>query len=125
MIKSMTGYGKFQVDLTTKSILIEIRSLNSKQLDLNLRTPMLFREKEMEIRTFLSQKLERGKIDASITIETRNETPSIALNKSLAMQYYEQLKEISAAIPESRMDDILSILVRGIDQTNYFGSVSL
>jgi len=108
----MTGYGKFQVDLSNKYFVIEIRSLNSKQLDLNLRSPMLFREKEMEIRSFLGQKLERGKIDASITIESRTEVPAAMINKSLALQYYGQLKDISASIPEARMEDILSILVR-------------
>lgn len=108
----MTGYGKSQVDLPSKTISIELRSLNSKQLDLNLRLPQLFREKEMEIRSLLGQMLERGKVDASVSIEARVENPSVILNKPLALQYYAQLKEISSEIPESRMEDILSILVK-------------
>jgi uncharacterized protein (TIGR00255 family) len=112
MIKSMTGFGKSQVELKGKTISIEIRSLNSKQLDLNMRAPQIFREKEMEIRSYLAQVLERGKIDANISIESKLDTPSAMINKPLAMQYYQQLKELKDAIPEAEMNDILSILVR-------------
>lgn len=112
MIKSMTGFGKSQVELKGKTVSIELRSLNSKQLDLNLRSPQIFREKEMEIRSFLGQLLERGKIDVSISIESRVEVPSATLNKPLALQYYQQLKELKADIPEAALDEVLSILVR-------------
>jgi uncharacterized protein (TIGR00255 family) len=112
MIKSMTGYGKGQADLPGKSITIELRSLNSKQLDLNLRAPQIFREKEMEIRTFLGQTLERGKIDASLNIESKTENPMVSFNRPLALQYYNQLRSLSESIPEAKLDDILSILVR-------------
>lgn len=112
MIKSMTGYGKCQVEINSKTVIIEIRSLNSKQLDLNLRSPQVFREKEMEIRSLLGQALERGKIDASITIETAADNPLISINKPLAIQYYQQLRDLQESIPEARMDDILAILVK-------------
>ena len=112
MIKSMTGYGKCQIDLPGKTISIEIRALNSKQLDLNLRIPQLFREKEIEIRSTIGQKLERGKIDVSINIESKMENPAVTINKLLAVQYYQQLKDLAGSIPEARLDDVLSILVR-------------
>lgn len=112
MIKSMTGYGKCQIELNGKVINIEIRTLNSKQLDLNMRTPQLFREKEMEIRSLLGQVLERGKIDATISIESKTDNPVININKSLAIQYYQQLRSLSESIPEARMDDVLAILVK-------------
>jgi uncharacterized protein (TIGR00255 family) len=112
MIKSMTGYGKCQIDLNNKSISIEIRSLNSKQLDINLRTPQLFREKEMEIRSLLGQVLERGKIDATISIDSKTDSPVVSINQPLALQYYQQLKSLAELIPEASMDDIVSILVK-------------
>jgi len=108
----MTGFGKCQIELNEKVISIEIRSLNSKQLDLNLRTPQLFRDKEMEIRSLLGQALERGKIDATISIDTKSDNPVVNINKPLAFQYYQQLKGLTESIPEARLDDILSILVR-------------
>lgn len=108
----MTGFGKSQVELKGRIITVEIRSLNSKQLDLNLRSPQIFREKEMEIRSYLAQKLERGKIDAVFTIESRTDSPSTIINKPLALQYYQQLKDLKEAIPEAGMDDILSVIVR-------------
>jgi uncharacterized protein YicC (UPF0701 family) len=63
MIRSMTGYGKAVGELSDKRIIIEIRTVNSKQLDLNLKMPNMYREKELEIRTLLGEKLERGKVD--------------------------------------------------------------
>lgn len=113
MIKSMTGFGKFQFELPRKTITIEIRSLNSKQLDLNLRTPVLYREKDLEIRSRLSQKLERGRIDFNLTVETREEEEAYAINKSLALKYYEQLKDLAASIPgNSAETDMLSVILR-------------
>lgn len=108
----MTGYGKCQAEFAGKSITVEIRSLNSRLLDINLRAPSIFREKEIEYRSFISQKLERGKIDVTITIESTDEKPVTMLNKNLALRYYSQLKELASSIPESGNSDILSILVR-------------
>lgn len=113
MIKSMTGFGKFQFELPNKTITIEIRSLNSKQLDLNLRTPVLYREKDLEIRSRLSQKLERGRIDFTLTVEVREEEDAYVINKSLALKYYEQLKDLAASIPGNSGDtDMLSVILR-------------
>lgn len=108
----MTGYGKSQASLTGKTITVEIRSLNSKTLDLNLRIPPVYREKEMDIRSLVSQKLERGKVDVTITLESNEEEPAVAINQGLALKYYRQIKELSAQMPETRMDDLLGVLVR-------------
>jgi uncharacterized protein (TIGR00255 family) len=108
----MTGFGKRQVDFPGKLITVEIRSLNSKQLDLNFRSPLVYREKEMAVRSLIAQKMERGKVDFSISIDAKNEQPVSVINKSIALQYLEQLKELATVIPESRDSDMLSILMR-------------
>jgi uncharacterized protein (TIGR00255 family) len=108
----MTGFGKSQAELPGKLITVEVRSLNSKQLDLNFRSPAVYREKEMEARSLIAQRLERGKVDINISAESKNEQPLMSINKNLALQYVNQLKELSALLPESDESDLLSILVR-------------
>jgi len=108
----MTGFGKSQVDLPGKLITVEIRSLNSKQLDLNFRAPAVYREKEMVARSLIAQRLERGKVDVNINVESKNEQPVMSVNKTIALHYFEQLKDLAAAIPENQQTDLLSILVR-------------
>lgn len=112
MIRSMTGFGKSQVDLPGKIITVEIRSLNSKQLDLNFRAPSVYREKEMNARALVAQRMERGKVDVMISVESRNDQPVMTINKNIALQYFEQLKDLAALIPENKQSDLLSILVR-------------
>jgi uncharacterized protein (TIGR00255 family) len=112
MIRSMTGFGKSQVDLPGKIITVEVRSLNSKQLDLNLRAPAVYREKEMAVRNLIAQKMERGKVDITITAESKNEQAISVINKNIALQYMEQLKDLASALPENKETDLLSILVR-------------
>jgi uncharacterized protein (TIGR00255 family) len=112
MIRSMTGFGKCQVDLPGKMITVEIRSLNSKQLDLNFRAPSVYREKEMIARSQIAQRLERGKVDVNINAESKNDQPVMTLNKSIALYYFEQLKDLASSIPETRETDMLSILVK-------------
>ncbi|MCK9219219.1 MAG: YicC family protein [Bacteroidales bacterium] len=92
MIKSMTGYGKAAVEITGRKITIEIKTLNSKQFDLNLKIPGFFRDKELEIRNLLTQKLERGKIDLYITAEATSEQLNYSINHPLALKYYQELK---------------------------------
>ncbi len=75
MIRSMTGYGKTILQLPSKKISIEIKSLNSKNLDLNARMPSIYRQKELEIRKLIASKLERGKIDFSLYMETTVKQP--------------------------------------------------
>lgn len=100
MTKSMTGFGKAIAEFKNKTICIEIRSLNSKQLDLNVRMPHLYKEKELEVRNIVGKALERGKIDLNIHIESSVEKKEIGLNKKLATQYYQQLKEFSLSVNE-------------------------
>jgi len=98
MIKSMTGYGKAIAETVQKKITIEIKSLNSKQLDLNTRLPWLYKEKELEIRNLLSQKLDRGKIDLSINFDNLDEEFIPVINKTTFKNYYNQLSEIAGEL---------------------------
>jgi len=118
MIQSMTGYGKAVVAFKDKKINAEIKSLNSKQLDLQTRIAPLYREKEMEIRQMITTQLERGKVDFSLWIEKETGIDATPVNAALVENYYHQLKEVSArvGIPEpedwiytlTRMPDVLT-----------------
>lgn len=102
MIQSMTGYGKSVVTYKEKEINVEIKSLNSKSLDLSTRITPLYREKEMEIRQMVAGQLTRGKIDFSIWIEKEEACDVAQINGALIENYYNQIKAISAqtGIPE-------------------------
>ena len=102
MIQSMTGFGKATVAYKEKKINVEVKSLNSKALDLSTRITPLYREKEMEIRQFIAKNLERGKIDFSIWIEKDVVADATPINMALVENYYQQIKKISAqtGIPE-------------------------
>ncbi|MBO5185829.1 MAG: YicC family protein [Prevotella sp.] len=102
MIQSMTGYGKAVVTYGEKKINVEIKSLNSKALDLSTRIAPLYREKEMEIRQMLSAALERGKVDFCIWIEKEAGTDATPINGALVENYYRQIRAISekTGIPE-------------------------
>ena len=102
----MTGYGKSIIQLPTKKISIEIKSLNSKNLDLNTRFPAIYREKEVFIRRKLAKQLIRGKIDLSFYIETTSEESTTKINKEIVANYIGQLKDID---PNA---DLLSIAMR-------------
>ncbi|GAA4935619.1 YicC family protein [Algibacter agarivorans] len=90
----MTGYGKSVLQLPTKKITIELKSLNSKNLDLNARMPSIYREKELAIRKILADKLERGKVDFSIYVEATAEDTSTQINTPVVKQYIAQLKNV-------------------------------
>ena len=94
MIQSMTGYGKSVIQLPTKKISIEVKSLNSKNLDLNTRMPSLYREKELSIRKLIASKLVRGKVDFSLYMEITGEETSTQINKTVVKQYIKQLKDV-------------------------------
>jgi len=94
MIKSMTGFGKNVIQLPTKKISIELKSLNSKSLDLNARIPSLYREKELYMRNTIANSLERGKIDFSLYIEITGEETTTQVNEGVVKQYIKQLKNI-------------------------------
>ena len=106
MIQSMTGYGKAEVQLENKKVTIEIRSLNSKNLDINARFPTLYKEKEMEVRKWLSGQLLRGKIDLVLFVETTGEETYTRINNGVVESYLEQLEGIR------KEADLLSIAMR-------------
>ena len=95
MIQSMTGYGKSTVVFKNKKINVEIKSLNSKALDLSTRIAPLYREKEMEIRSMISKVLERGKVDFSIWVEKDETQTATPINGAILENYYSQIKTIS------------------------------
>lgn len=105
MIKSMTGFGKKNVTIESKTITIEIRTLNSKQLDLNMRISSLFRDKENEIRTIIAQQLERGKIDVAIYLD-KSTSLNTTIDFELAKLYYEKIKELSNYVQNPISSDI-------------------
>ena len=117
MIQSMTGYGKAVVTYKEKKINVEIKSLNSKALDLSTRIAPLYREKEMEIRQVIAKALERGKVDFSIWVEKDELVAATPINTALVDNYYWQIKDIAAAsgIPEPQ--DWFAILLRLPDVT--------
>lgn len=95
MIQSMTGYGKAVLQLPAKKVTIEIKSLNSKNLDLNTRMPGYYKEKDIEVRKKLAKFLMRGKVDFSIYVEMTAEETQTAINQPVVAKYIEELKEIS------------------------------
>ncbi len=111
MVLSMTGYGKVTETFQGKKIVVEIRSLNSKSLDLNLKTLPLYREIELEIRTIISELLDRGKVEASINIENTSDTKNYTINKELAKSYHQDIKNLSFTLNEP-INDIFSLILR-------------
>lgn len=109
MIQSMTGFGKATLQLQTKKITVEIKSLNSKGLDLNTRMPSVFREMELGLRNQLSQRLERGKIDFSLYIEVTGEETSSKINVPIVRGYINQMK---AVIPNADETELMKMAVR-------------
>ena len=94
MIQSMTGYGKSVLQLPTKKVTIEIKSLNSKNLDLNVRIPSFYKEKELTVRKKLASALVRGKVDFSIYVEMTAEETSTTVNHGVVKQYLQQLRNV-------------------------------
>lgn len=94
MIQSMTGYGKSVLHLSDKKVTIEVKSLNSKNLDLNVRMPSYYREKELAVRKELASKLVRGKVDFSIYIEMTADETSTTVNKGVVTEYMQQLRNV-------------------------------
>lgn len=98
MIKSMTGFGKTTVEVGNKKVVIEIKSLNSKQLDLNLRMPNLYKEKEMEVRGMVKEWLDRGKVDMFIYFDNSETEKEVQINRSVVAQYFNQMLEIAESL---------------------------
>lgn len=95
MIKSMTGFGKHVVQLPTKKITVEIKSLNSKSIDLNARMPSAYRDKELELRKRIANSLERGKVDFGLYVEITGDETSAQVNEGAVRQYMRQLRSIA------------------------------
>jgi uncharacterized protein (TIGR00255 family) len=112
MIKSMTGYGKAIAETPNKKVTIEIKSLNSKQLDLNLKLPWLYKEKEPEIRNLISQNLDRGKIDLTIYFDMHDEEVTTAINKSAVKSYYRQFEDIASELQINLDDQIFTAIMK-------------
>ena len=96
MIKSMTGYGKAEAVLDHKKITVEIRSLNSKQLDLTVKVPAVYRQSEYEIRNRTGKQLQRGKIDAYVSYEITGDSVPVNIDRKTFTAYFGQIREIAA-----------------------------
>lgn len=108
MIQSMTGFGKSVLSLADKHISIEIKSLNSKSIDINTRIPQVYREKELDFRKLIAEQLQRGKVDFSIFVEnTGTQTPS-KINPNIVKSYIEQMR----AIVDGDLTELLKMAVR-------------
>jgi len=105
----MTGFGKSVNQLPSKKITIEIKSLNSKNLDLNARIPSFYRENELELRNIVAKKLERGKIDFSVYVELNGEETSTSINTDVVQQYMKQLRVVT---PDADDIELLKMAVR-------------
>lgn len=125
MILSMTGYGKAVIELPQKKVTVEIKTLNSKSLDLNVRVPTFYREKELKIRGKLSRQLVRGKIDFSIFVESTGFEVVTSINKEVVNNYIDQLRDIAVTSPESlleiamRLPDTLKTEREQLDESHW------
>jgi uncharacterized protein (TIGR00255 family) len=144
MIQSMTGFGKSVLQLPSKKITVEIKSLNSKNLDLNARIPSQYREKELVLRNMISRSLTRGKVDFSVFVESTGEETSATVNAAVVKNYIAQLKEIVSGdetellkmavrmpdalktereeIDESEFDSIVKAVEEALNEINEFRS---
>lgn len=134
MIKSMTGFGKATKTITNKTFTVEIRSVNSKQLDLNLRMPSMYREKEIELRNSVAEKLVRGKTDLSIYFESNGEEKSVQINQELAKIYFDDLLQLAKQVGREneplipsllRMPDIMKSEKTELDENEWKEILSL
>jgi uncharacterized protein (TIGR00255 family) len=108
----MTGYGKSILETPQKKITVEVRSLNSKQADLSIKVPWLYKEKEIEIRNIVSRRLERGKIDLYISFDVMDDELVPVINKNSVKSYYKQLSEVAAEIGINPGPEALAIIMR-------------
>ncbi|HZF99491.1 MAG TPA: YicC/YloC family endoribonuclease [Chitinophagales bacterium] len=110
MIKSMTGFGKSEFSNASYNITVEVRTLNSKFLDLNLRMPQAVRNREFLVRTMLQDKLQRGKADCSIQVEFNQAQSTTSINRAMAKQYYTELKSIAEELGEPSFNALATAL---------------
>ncbi len=112
MIRSMTGYGKAEIILPDKKVSVEIKSLNSKNNDTNVKLPYAYRGKELELRQIINEKLQRGKIDVNIYYELNAGITPASINRELVKSYYQQLKEINRELGVEPGSNLLDIVMK-------------
>ena len=113
MVKSMTGFGKITIENGNRKVVIEIKSLNSKTLDLNLKMPNLYKEKEMEIRNIVKEQLDRGKVEMCIYFDNTESDKDVTINKPVVTQYFNQLLDIANELGiEADKNKILQTVMR-------------
>lgn len=112
MIQSMTGYGKATAELSNKKVTVEIKSLNSKQLDLSVRMPSVYREHEMDLRNLIGRELSRGKVDFSIFVEQIGSESNTVINQGVIESYHKQISTSAKALGVSEPEDWFSVLLR-------------
>ena len=110
MIQSMTGYGKAELNLTNANFTIEVRSLNSKQIDANVKMSSIYRDKEIGLRKLLSEKLQRGKIELSIWRESSDSSVKYTLNTELIKEYFSQIHEVTSSLSINSSNIMPSLL---------------
>ena len=134
MLRSMTGFGKSEGTVGNKKFTVEVRSLNSKQLDLNMRMPGTYREKELELRSWLSENIQRGKADMLIYYESMEPEKRMSFNKPLMEAYYQDLKEVADKVGMTggdfmnaliRIPDVLKQESQEFDEEEYNGLLAI
>ncbi len=125
----MTGFGKAEFEVNNKKVTIEIKSLNSKQIDINTRTPALYREKDIVIRKELSDKLTRGKVDFNIYVENLGDESNSKINEPILKGYFKHLKHISKELGVAtdnstlqaamRLPDVVKTEYETLDETEW------
>lgn len=108
----MTGYGKAMLETAHRKITVEVKTLNSKQADISVKLPWIYKEKELEVRNMILRKLERGKIDLYVSFDTMEEELAPVINRNIVRNYYAQMKEISEELGLGSGIDLLSIVMR-------------
>ena len=112
MILSMTGFGKAEVKLKQLYLNIEIRSLNSKFLDLNIKTPSIFKEMDLSIRSIIKDEVKRGKVELTLHYEKTSEEQNISFNKEQVLNYYNQIKTLKTELNDNSESDILAQVLK-------------
>ena len=112
MIRSMTGFGKTEFEVGTKKITLEIKSLNSKQLDINTRVPSMYREKDLEIRRLISEMLTRGKVDFALYLDNLGTESTSRINAAIIKDYYSQLKEVHQDLGLELNETVMQSILR-------------
>ena len=112
MLQSMTGFGRATKEINHKKIAVEIKSLNSKQSDVFVRMPSVYKEKELALRSLISNNLQRGKIEFNLHVELLEETPNLSLNQTLFKKYYEALDTAAKALNPNHNSDLVALVTK-------------